>query len=158
MDCSLGLVTTRQWDDMESMLGFLSQLSIHELVLDPQSVEHEAITDFFRQSRNLMITIHPLPPNPDSIIARFCPPESVDIHSKGEKRAVACAFSYLLSLTPYKHFASIPLDGWRIITHSADDILRLDPVTLKNLEIFAPLNQNTDSSLFSLLDTCASAP
>jgi len=158
MDCGLGLVTTRQWDDMESMLGFLSQLTIHELVLDPNSVEHDAITDFFRQSRNLMITIHPLPPNPDSLIAQFCPPESIDPASQNSKWAVACAFSYLLSLAPHKHFATIPLDGRRIIAHSAHDTLRLDPMTIRNLEIFSPLHQDTDSSLYSLLDTCASAP
>lgn len=151
-DFSLGEYWTRSFQDIAQMQQFILTLRPSEVVFDIDFSERTLISSYLTQELSSLISLYEVPFNATDFLLHMTKVQSLTSFGKaveeGRLSAIALLLNYISNTqkTDLRNIAKIAL-------HSQDDLVLLDDVTLKNLEIFSSSYEHSEKySLIGILD------
>lgn len=134
------------------MQSFILTLRPNELVFDIDFPDRDLISIPLVQELGSLVSLYEVPFNAQDFILHMTKVQSLTSFGKaveeGRLGAIALLFNYITHTqkTELRNIAKIAL-------HSQDDLVLLDEVTLKNLEIFSSSYEHSEKySLIGILD------
>ncbi len=153
-DLSLGTYYTSTSKNIETTLELLEHIWIAELVLDSECASNKDLQKYLEHA-NIVVSLEAVPYDAEQFLMTQLWVSSLAWYGKalddGKSRVVALLFSYL-SETQKRILGTI---------HSLQhfwkkDIVHLDDITIKNLEIFlSSYEWSVKQSLYGVMNTCS---
>jgi DNA mismatch repair protein MutS len=156
-DFSLGEYRTRSFADIAQMQKFILTIKPAEIIFDIDFPEKDIVTTPLQQYLKCLVSIYEVPFDTEHYVQHMTKVQSLASFGKaldeGRLQAFALLINYM-SHTQKKEITNIA----KISLHSQDDVVLLDDVTIKNLEIFTSSYENSEKySLIGILDRTKTA-
>ncbi len=152
-DFSLGEYFTKSFASIDELQKFVQIINPVEIIVDIEFPNKDELTTLLKRNQNCLISIYDVPHRYEEYLVNNCKIQTLASYGKaveeGRWQALALLFSYL-QMTQQTNLTNIS----RIAFHSTDNVVLLDEVTLKNLEIFSSSYEWSEKySLIWILDT-----
>lgn len=156
-DFSIGEYWTKSFASLETMQKFILTVNPAEIIFDMDFTEKDSITAPFQNYLNCLISIYDVPVDPDKFITSTCQIQSMSSYGQALDEGRLHAFALLLNYI--KHTQKTTINNiTRVALHSQEELVLLDDITIKNLEIFTSSYElNEKYSLIGILDTTQTA-
>ena len=154
---SLGQYYTKSFTSFESLQKFLLTLSPSECLFASTFSMKEPLEDLLHTYGKTVFSVHDIPRNPEDFIAQVAGVQTVASFGQALSQWREQAFALLAY---YLHFTQkAPLHTLQYVRlHNTSDIVLMDDVTVKNLEIFhASYEHDARYSLFGVINNTRTA-
>lgn len=151
-DFALGEYWTKSFASIEDMQKFILIINPVEVIVDIEFPDKDELNKLIKQYQNILISISDVPHRYEEYLIENCKIQTLSSYGKAVEewrwQTLALLFSYLQT-TQQTSLTNI----YRIAFHSTDNMVLLDEVTLKNLEIFSSSYEGSEKySLIGVLD------
>lgn len=153
-DFSLGSYSTKSFVNLSALQGFLYSLAPQEIIVDAVWDEKDHFQDTLPGADTITFSTHDVPSRPQEYITRVCQLQTITSFGKAVTQGREKAFAllvYYLYYTQKKPLVTVQ----QVRFHHDKDFVLLDPITLKNLEVFhASYEHDPRYSLFGVINRC----
>lgn len=135
-DFSLGQYYTRSFGDMDTLLSFVLSVNPVELIMDPDFPYMEDLKVRVQNYTKCLVSVYDIPYDADKYVRTLCRVQTLASYGKALEIGRLQAFALLLHYISYTQKKQ-ELHIVRVALHSQDQMVLLDDITIKNLEILA---------------------
>ncbi len=135
-DFSLWEYWTKSFADIENLQKFVQTINPVEIIIDIEFPQKDEFSKLIKQYQDSLISIYDVPHRYEEYLLNNCKIQTLSSYGKAVEewrwQALALLFSYLQNTQQ-----TILTNVSRISFHSTDNLVLMDDVTIKNLEIFS---------------------